>query len=229
LNLPANRTITDIVEAKHDPEEDLLNGVLATHSSGVKALLAPGRPEQAELITAEHIRKTLAVMQRMFDYIVVDTAKAIHDPVLAIFDQSEQIVLLATADISALKDAKLFFEVTQALEYPPSKTLLILNRYDGKSGINARDVEANIKHPVTGVIPRDDKAATLALTRGIPFVTTQRGNAMSQSVIAMARMLKRQEEPVQAAVSTARPGAPAPAPTLKPQKPRRRFLIFPSS
>ena len=74
--------------------------------------------------------------------------------------------------------------------------MLILNRYDGKSGINARDVEGNIKHPVTGVIPRDDKATALALTRGIPVIMTQRGISLSQSLYAMARMLKREEEPV---------------------------------
>lgn len=230
LNLVTNRTMLDVVEAKHDPDEDLLNGVLAAHSSGVKALLAPPRPEQAELVTADHVRKTLAVLQKMFDYVIVDTAKAISDPLLAVFDLAEQIILLSTADISSLKDAKLFFEVTQALDYPASKTLLILNKYDGKTGIQARDVEANIKHPVTGLVARDDKATALALTRGIPTVITQRGIAMSQAIFAMARMLKREEEPAPVAVpAAARPNGSKPAPRMQSAKARRRFLIFRSS
>ncbi len=228
LNLPANRTIADVVEAKHDPDEELLNGILAAHSSGIKVLLAPPQPEQAELVTPDHVRKTLEALKRMFDYIVIDTGKGISDPLLAIFDASEQIILLSTADISALKDAKLFFEVTQKLEYPASKTLLVLNRYDGKSGINSRDVEGNIKHPVTGVIARDDKATTLALTRGIPVVITQKGISFSQSITAMARMLKR-EEPVVVPTPTA-PAAKGNAATTPPKmeggKPKRRFLIF---
>lgn len=226
LNLPTNRTLADVVEARNDPDEDLLNGIFAAHSSGIKILLAPPRPEMAELVTAEHIRKTLAVMQRMFDYIVVDTGKGINDPLLAVFDAAEQIILLSTADISALKDAKLFFEVTHQLEYPPSKTLLILNKYDGKSGINSRDVEGNIKHPVTGVIARDDKATTLAMTRGIPFVLTQRGISISQSLIAMARMLRREPEPVVVTPIQVRPVAPKSPLTMPPAKVRRRFLIF---
>jgi pilus assembly protein CpaE len=231
LNLPTNRTITDVVEAKNDPDEDLLNGILAAHSSGIKVLLAPKRPEQAELITADHVRKTLQVMQRMFDYIVIDTGKTINDPLLAMFDLSEQIILLSTADISSLKNAKLFFEVTQALEYPASKTLLILNKYDGKSGINARDVEGNIKHPVTGMIARDDKATALALTRGIPTVVTQRGIAMSQAIYAMARMLKREEEPiaVTAPPVPSKKSANKQAPRMHDEKQKRRFLIFKSS
>lgn len=227
LNLPANRTIADVVEAKHDPDEDLLAGVLAAHSSGIKVLLAPPQPEQAELVTPDHVRKTLEVMKKMFDYIVVDTGKAISDPLLAVFDASEQIILLSTADISSLKDAKLFFEVTQKLEYPASKTLLVLNKYDGKSGINSRDVEGNIKHPVTGVVARDDKATVLALTRGIPVVITQKGISFSQAVTAMARMLKR-EEPVVVAAPAVQPKAASAgqAPKMEKTKPKRRFLIF---
>lgn len=224
LNLPANRTMADIVEAKNDPDEELLNGILAAHSSGIKVLLAPPAPEQAELVTPDHIRKTLDVMKKMFDYIVVDTGKSISDPLLAVLDAAEQIILLSTADISALKDAKLFFEVTQKLEYPSSKVLLVLNRYDGKTGINARDVEGNIKHPVTGMIPREDKATNLALTRGIPVIITQKGISFSQSITAMARMLRREEA---AAATVSKNGAQVANPAkMQEAKPKRRFLIF---
>lgn len=231
LNLPANRTIADIVEAKHDPDEDLLNGILAAHSSGVKVLLAPPRPEQGELVTPDIVRKTLELLKKMFDYVVVDTDKGINDSLLAIFDISDQIVLLSTADISSLKNAKLFFEVTQQLEYPASKTLLVLNKYDGKTGINARDVEGNIKHPVTGQIARDDKATTLALTRGIPVVITQKGISFSQSVIAMARMLRREPDPIPVPAPKPLPASNGHsgngnAPKMQPAKAKRRFLIF---
>lgn len=228
LNLPTSRTLADVVEAKGEPDEVLMNGVLVAHSSGVKILVAPPQPEMAELITPEHLRATLTVMQKMFDYIVVDTGKNISDPLLAVLDLAEQIILISTADISALKDAKLFFEVTHKLEYPETKTLLILNKYDGKSGINARDVEGNIKHPVTGVIPRDDKATALALTRGIPVVLTQRGIPLSQAIYAMARMLKREEEaaPVPAGPTVKATAAPQPPPKMAAEKPKRRFLIF---
>ncbi len=204
-----------------------MNGVLAAHSSGVKVLLAPPRPEQAELVSADVVRKTVEVMKKMFDYIVIDTGKTINDALLAVFDASEQIILLSTADISSLKNAKLFFEVTQQLEYPASKTLLVLNRYDGKTGINARDVEGNIKHPVTGQIARDDKATMLALTRGIPVVITQKGISFSQSIIAMARMLRREPDPVPATIiQPAKNGKNSNTVKLAPAKPRKRFLIF---
>lgn len=220
LNLATNRTIADIVDNKHEPDEDLLNSVLASHTSGVKALLPPPRPEIAELVTAEHVRRILAVMQKMFDYIIIDTGKAINDVLLAAFDMAEQIILVTTYEISSLKDAKLFFEVTQALEYPKTKTMLLINRYDGKGGINPRDIEANIKHPVTGTIARDDKLAALALSRGIPFVITQRGAHISQAIFALAKLVKREEEP-QVVITPVKPAPAAPAKMEKAKPPRR--------
>ncbi len=235
LNLPTNRSIADVVDSKHEPDEDLLNGVLATHSSGIRVLLAPPRPETAELVTAEHLRSILAVLQKMFDYIVVDTGKAITDPLLALLDVAEQIILVSTADIGALKNAKIFFEVTDALGYPATKTIMILNKYDGRSGISAKDIEGNIKHTITGSIPRDERVAASALNRGIPFVITQRGSPISQALFSLARMVRRQAEepaaapaPAASAKTASPPSAPPPAaPKMEEPKPKRRgFLIF---
>jgi pilus assembly protein CpaE len=224
LNLPSNRSMADIVDAKHEADEDVLNSVMAVHSSGIKVLLAPPRPELAELISNDHVRSVIGLLQKMFDYVVVDTAKSINDSLLIILDAAEQIILVSTADIGALKNAKLFFEVTDALRYPPNKTILLLNKYDGRGGINARDIEGNIKHPVAGSILRDDRATAGALNRGIPFVITQRGSGISQSIFALARFVRRPPEPATVIVKAA--PSPAPVPVLEKVKPRRRFLFF---
>jgi pilus assembly protein CpaE len=225
MNLPTTRSIADIMGVKHEPDEDILNGVMATHSSGVKVLLAPPRPEMAELVTVEHLRAVLNVMRRMFDYVIIDTGKSINDALLAIFDAAEQIILISTADIAALKNAKLFFEVTDALEYPPGKTILVVNKEDGRSGINAKDIEGNIKHPVAGSILRDDRTTAAALNRGIPFVIMQRGSGVSQAMFALARLLRREPEPLPVVIQVA-PPPPAPKTKMEPLKPARRLPFF---
>lgn len=224
LNLPTNRSMADVVAAKHDPDEDVLNGIMATHSTGLKVLLSPPRPELAELITPDHVRSLLSILQRMFDYVVVDTARTINDTLLTILDAAEQIVLVSTADIGALKNAKLFFEVAEALHYPPNKTILMLSRYDGKSGISPRDIESNIKHPVAGSIPRDDRATAAALNRGIPYVITQRGSGVGQAVFALARFVRRPPEPAPVIIKAT--PTPQAQPVLKLVKPKRGFLFF---
>lgn len=225
LNLPTHRSMADIVGTKHEPDEDVLNGVLATHSSGIRVLLAPPRPELAELITPEHIRAVFAILIKSCDYIVVDTAKSINDVLLTILDAAEQIILVSTADIGSLKNAKLFFEVTEALKYPASKTILLLNKYDGRGGINARDIEGNIKHSVVGSVPRDDRATSAALNRGVPFVISQKSAGVSQALFALARIVRRPPEPATIVVRAEAPRSSSQA-VEKPKRKRGGFFFF---
>ena len=144
----------------------------------------------AELISQEHLKKLFEHLSRMFDYIVVDVCRTFQDPVVTILDASDEILLLATNDIPAIKNAKLFFELADQLAYPPEKILLIINKNDGRSGIGAKDIEASIKHPVRGVIPRDERTNQLAINRGIPFVTLDRRLPLTQSLVALAKSLR---------------------------------------
>lgn len=202
MNLPTHRSIADVVDSKSELDEELLLGVMAGHSSGVKVLLAPPRPELAELITTEIMKSVLRVISNSFDYIVIDTDNAVNDMLLAILDQTDQIVLVATSDLASLKNSKLFFDVTEALNYPPEKTHLVLSKEEGR-GISLNDIQGNLKQKVAGLIPREDKVANAALNRGVPFVIGQRALPISQSVFQLARLVKTViPEPTRVEVST---------------------------
>ncbi len=187
LNLPNSRTMAEMADEKTEIDEDLLVGTLASHASGIKVLLAPSRPEMAELVKVDHLKKIIELMSKSFDYIVVDLWKSYHETTLLFLDAADQIILVSTSDIPAIKNAKLFFELTEALQYPPSKTIFVLNKEDGRSGIRPKDIEASIKHPVSNLLPKDDRTTTLAINRGVPFVIAQRNVALSQAYYLLAR------------------------------------------
>lgn len=187
LNLPSSRTISEMSGDKTEIDEDLLDGTLASHSSGIKVLLAPPRPEMAELVKIEQLKRIFELLTKSFDYIVVDLWKSFQDTTVYFLDVAHLIVLLSTTDIPAVKNAKLFFELTEALNYPPEKTLFALNKEDGRGGISPKDIEASIKHPVSLVLPKDDRTTTLAVNRGVPFVLAQRNLPLSQAYFKLAR------------------------------------------
>jgi pilus assembly protein CpaE len=206
LNLPGNRTIAEMTGDKTEIDEDLLDGTLASHTSGIKVLLAPARPELAELVKVEHMKRIMDLLHNSFDYIVVDLWKSFHDATLLFLDVSDQIVLVSTSDIPAIKNAKMFFELTDALGYPLDKTFFVLNREDGRSGISVKDIEMSIKHPVGIALPKDERTSTLALNRGVPFVLSQRKVPLAQAYYAMTRTLVQRLAAVrQAATAAAKP------------------------
>ncbi len=195
LNLPGHRTIADLASQDGDIDEDLLKGTMSAHGSGIKVLLAPPRPEMAELISGDHIKKVLGLLAGAFDYVVVDVWRTFRDPIVSVLDVADHILLITTSDIPAVKNTRLFFELTEQLGYPPEKTLLVLNKDDGRSGIGAKDIEATVKHAVSARVPRDDRTILLAVNRGAPFVSAQQRTVpVAQALIALARLLRVPDE-----------------------------------
>jgi pilus assembly protein CpaE len=191
LDLKPTHSIADVVHQIDEMDNTLLETVLTPHASGVKVLLAPPRPEMAEAVSANDLQRVLEQLKRQYSYVVVDTWTSLHDSVLVILDMADLIVLPTTPDISSLRNVRLFFEVTEQLDYPPEKMVLVLNKADRRSGIRAGDIQESIKHPVLAEIPLDDAAALTSVNRGVPFVVSDDSRPISQAVTRLAaRMLE---------------------------------------
>src|SRR5262245_55141851 len=152
-------------------------------------MLESTTPVMAKLCTGPAIRQVLYTLKEKFDYIVVDTYNTLDDTVLGILDLSDQILLLTTSEIPSIKNTRLFFEVTEALNYLPEKTQLIVNKFDPKSTISAQDIQASIKHTVYAIVERDDRAAVQAVQTGQPFIVNQRSAPVTAAVVRLARLL----------------------------------------
>jgi len=189
LNLQAARSIADLIPQIKDLDSDMIAGVLTPHSSGVKALLAPSRPELADLVAPEHLKAIVQELLTLFDFVIVDTWASLHDLVLGILDISDRILLITTPDIPSIKNAKLFFEVTDALQYPEERAMLIINMADRRGAINVRDIEASIKHPVAAKIPLDERSAIQAANEGVPVVFGNRKSPLAQAITDLAQTL----------------------------------------
>lgn len=192
LNLKPTRTIADIVPKIAEIDNELMRGVLLPHSSGIKALLSPGRPELADLIAPDHMRAVLRQLSLLFDAVVVDTWCSLHDLVLGIMDVSDRVVVVTTPEIPAIKSTRLFFEVADALSYPGEKTMLVVNRANQSEAISVEDIETSIRHRVAIRLPCDDRAATQAANVGVPLVLTNRRSGLTKAISELASQVNTQ-------------------------------------
>jgi pilus assembly protein CpaE len=185
LNLQANRSLADLAPHIDELDQDLLNHVLLEHESGIRAVLAPPRPEMADLIAPGVLNAILDELRNLYAYIVVDTPNTLADATLTVLDTADRVVLITTPDIPSIKNAKLFFEVTEALEYPLDKTILILNKADRNANIRAEDIQTSIKHPVAAQVPLDERTATTAANQGVPFMISAHSTPLARAVMGL--------------------------------------------
>jgi pilus assembly protein CpaE len=189
LNLLSNKTICDLVEHMEDLDADLLNDIMVTHSSGVKVLLAPPQPEMAELVTADHVRRILLQMAASFDYVVVDTWPSFAEAVLTTMDLADDILLVMTLEMTAIRDVRLYLDVVDKLNYPPEKVKLILNRSGSVGGIKVEAVEETLRHKVAVGLANDGPAMLMAVNQGVPLVISAREHPFSRDIYRLCRLV----------------------------------------
>jgi len=187
LNLnPKNRSVADAIGGG-EPDKDIVESVMVSHSTGIRVLLAPPSPEGADLVTPAYLRKIVELLKESHDYVVVDLPSGLNDHTLTVMDFADQIVVVSALEITTIKNVRLFLEVADQLDYDRAKLRLIINRSDTAQGIRIGDVEASIRRPVDGTIVSDGRLAVLAVNRGVPFVVSHPEAALSRDVIKLAR------------------------------------------
>ena len=187
LNLnPRNKSIADLAGELQAGEAESLDTFMINHSSGIRVLLAPPSPEQAELIGPSAVKKVIDRMRGDFDLVVVDCPSSFNDSTLAVLDESDLILTLLTLEITSVKNMRLFLEVCEQLGYGPEKIRLVLNRADSTLGIRVADVEHSIGRKVDHTIVSDGRSVVYALNRGVPFFLSNREAQVSQDIQRLA-------------------------------------------
>lgn len=205
LNLRSDKTILDLATRIDGLDRDLLNDVLATHTSQVKVLLAPPDPQSGEVVTSDHFRAILEQMRREFDYVIVDTPASFQDRSLLLLDMANRIVTLMTLEMHCIRNITQFLEVTNLLEYPQEKIVLVLNKATNRTGMRAEDVEKTIRRKMVIQIGDDAQEMTVSINQGVPLVIRKPTHQIARDINNLARELTPAAKPAAA------PGAAAPA------------------
>ena len=216
FNLKGKHSLVSLIARAEEMEDDFTQSVLIAHSSGVKVIVGPPTPEDAELVTPSALKKVLENLREGFAYVIVDTSSVLREVEIALFDISDRIILVASPDIPSLANVKKFFDLAVKLEYPPDKTILIMNKVDKRGGISPASVEETLKHPIKGQILIDEKTVLTAINSGVPFITGPKNLPPVQGILDLAHRLREEFAPKE----------PAPAAEDKSKKPPTKMGLF---
>jgi len=182
-------------------QEDLQD-VLWHDPSGVELLLAPPRVELAEMVLARDLEKTISLLRRLYDMIVVDTGVALDELTLSVLDQADTILQIVTYDRTTIRNTAAMAETFEKIGYPPSKVRYLVNRADSAGGVDPGELAAVLGREPDFLVRSDGLLVGPSSNRGEAFVTSEPDALVSQDVLEVARRLAPVlAEPLRAAVA----------------------------
>lgn len=187
LQLMPSWTIYDAVENLDQLDIRALQGYLTGHKSGLSVLAAPLEPALAEAISPGAVEHILRLMREQFTYTVVDGPAFFTDQVLAAFDHTDDVVLVASLDVPSVKNLKLATQTFQQLGIARDRLHIILNRADSKVGLRIQEVEKTLGTTVDVAIP-SSREVPLSVNQGTPLAES---NRKSEVVHALERLVER--------------------------------------
>ena len=85
-------------------DAELLAGFIVRHRSGLDVIASPemsGGPHDAK---SDQLEQVMDFLRREYDYVLIDSAAALQDSKSSIVDQSDEIYIVSTPDVAALRD-----------------------------------------------------------------------------------------------------------------------------
>jgi len=172
LGLSPELTLYDLMKAGAPFDHEKVDQHMMRHSSGVRVLIAPTRPDQASSVSIDHMRDVYASLRTMVDAVIVDTPPGFTPEVIATIDVSTEICMIGMLDSLSLKNTKLGLETLDLMGYDTTKLALVLNRADSRVGITPDDVSTIVGRVPDVLIP-SDREIPRSTNEGLPIVASK--------------------------------------------------------
>jgi len=163
-----------------------LDGVLAPHSSGVHVLTCVSNPRQAGQLDPKALPALFEELKTRYAYVIVDGGKSFSETLIAAFEASNLILLVATPDIIALYQTKWALGLVESLLFPSMMVKAVLNRAESRGGVAGTDVRAAIPCEVIGEIPSDGRTVGTSVNQGVPLVTAFGHTKIAEAFVRLA-------------------------------------------
>jgi pilus assembly protein CpaE len=170
-------------------QESDLADVLWRDPSGIDILLAPPRVEMAEMVTVRDLEKTLSLLRRVYEVVIVDTPAVVNDINLCFLDGSDTILEVVTFDSTTIHSTMVMADAFRMIGYPPTKVRYLVNRSDSTGGFDPETLTRALGRVPEHRVSSGGALVVQANNEGIPFVLADPTASISQDVLRTASEL----------------------------------------
>src|SRR5688572_17700404 len=170
LGVKPKFSLADVVENRDRLDDALLASYLTQRSKNVSLLAAPITAESAEDIEPRHIYEVMELLRQRFDSVIIDTPHSFDAVTISALDHADQILMVLTLEIHAIRSTRRALEIFDRLGYPRKKIRLVVNRWSKSVELDQKQVESFLGERVIGFVQSDYRAAVNSINLGQPLI-----------------------------------------------------------
>ena len=160
-------SIIDALENTSRLDFAFLKNILASTSCKVELLASadrdPGRP-----VDFRGVHNIIDLGAHHYRYVVLDvprSGRAVVDPL----EKADAIIVVSNHELSAVRSASHIASILRG-RYGSARVSVVVSRFDSRSEISSKDIEAAVGERIRQTFPSDYRLALDALNKGRPLV-----------------------------------------------------------
>jgi pilus assembly protein CpaE len=178
LDLPTDRV-----------QQSDLRDVMWRDPAGIDILLAPPRVEMAEMVTGRDVEKTISLLRRLYEAVVIDTPSSLSEITLSLLDAADVVLSIVTYDSTTIHNTIAVAEVFQSIGYAAEKVHYLINRADSSGGIGREEMARALGRRPEFEVVSDGRLVVQANNEGMPFVVSSPDAAVSRDIFRAAQTI----------------------------------------
>jgi pilus assembly protein CpaE len=192
LDVPYRMGLADLADSPQEEWTDAaFDQIVATHpDSGVRVLTWGTDPAESERVTVDLLLAALRWARDHHSYVIVDNHPGYADRTMAMLAVSNEIFLVVTPEVGALRNSTQFLELARELGFG-NVVRVVVNR--ANHGIRTQDMAKALGLPISATIVSNGPKAVISSNEGRPIVLKFPREKMSDDLHAVARLVSHPE------------------------------------
>ena len=190
LEVPYRMGLADLADSPAEEWTDAaFEQIVTTHpASGVRVLTWGTDPAESERVSVDLLLAALRWARDHHSYVIVDNHPGYDDRTMAMLAVSNEIFLVVTPEVGALRNSSQFLELARELGLG-NVVRVIVNR--ANHGIRVQDMASTLGLPISATVVSNGPKAVIASNEGLPIVTKYPREKIADDLHAIARLISQ--------------------------------------
>lgn len=172
LDQESDYSIVDLVHNVSTLDQSFIQRIMQPYGARLSILHGTSDFREQDSLELESLGQIFAILRHMYKFIVIDLSHWLDELFLKVMTDADMVLMLTALTIPDLRNLKKLWPYILEWHQERHKIRIVVNRYDNRSGLQLRDLENILQHPVFTTLPHDHAALMQCLNQGTPLTAT---------------------------------------------------------